>query len=445
MGARQLAGRTLRAVFAAATFLSMLVVSVPASAAPTACTEVIGGRQTRQWFGAFEKTLGRDYFQVRAPSGADVGDWSDPTFAGWDSSTVLSDCVTNTSAPDRVILTVSGDYGGDVSAWSDAIAQAVSTVQAKHPVAEIVLQPVVGGPGHAVCQVSGQDVLASVEHPVIDEAILQQAGVSVGPSPEVRTCDDYADAVEALTRAAAGPIGQKIAEAYPNEAEPDPEPPPPTDGPVAVLDTHGAGPGTMITTDVFTPTPGSFLVVMACALSSTGGDATLSISDSLGGTQLPWQESITHATAVNGDQRVSAFTTVLPGDVSAGSVTVAASVSRGRWSVIVAETATQDPQPVGVLGSGEETATGATTLSFALPQLPASDSLLLAAACSKSDSDGITPGSGFTEVIESTSGLRTEARLQLQYDDTPESTVAWSDLFGTSSPSNVGIALEVRR
>ncbi len=59
---------------------------------------------------------------------------------------------------------------------------------------------------------------ASVNHPIIDEAIgivvADVAGVESGASPEVRSCADYRDDLGHLTETAVGPIGEEIAEFY---------------------------------------------------------------------------------------------------------------------------------------------------------------------------------------------------------------------------------------
>jgi hypothetical protein len=116
------------------------------------------------------------------------------------------------------VLTISKQvFEDDVDVWTRDILAAVETVGDKYPdVARIVLQPVVGGPGGQTCTHNGDPVRASVNHPVIDAAIAEAVGghVAAGFSPEVRTCDDYQDAIGHLERDARGPIGRTIAEFY---------------------------------------------------------------------------------------------------------------------------------------------------------------------------------------------------------------------------------------
>jgi hypothetical protein len=163
------------------------------------CTEVIGFSQTREWFldvPQFEQTVGNDAWQLLWASGADVEQWADPAFAGW-TAPKQSSCTAN-SQPNRVVLTITGGNGNvsDVSWWTTVIRQAIVTTRSKYPsVTRVLLQPVIGGPQHAICTYSGVVVQASFNHPYIDQAIANLVGgdVAAGMSPEVRTCADYRD------------------------------------------------------------------------------------------------------------------------------------------------------------------------------------------------------------------------------------------------------------
>ena len=192
----------------------------PAPPTPT-CTQVIGYSQVGQprggWFvsgGAFESVVDDARWQLLWNSGAGVDRWQNSDYRGW-TKPVESPC---TEGPvDRVLLSVSGPYGDDVDAWSDAIEATLTTIRTLLPeVKTIVLQPVVGGPDHQPCPSGGTDVRASWQHAYIDEAIDRVVGgdVHAGASPEVRSCDDYTDAVGHLTEDAAEAIGRTIGEVY---------------------------------------------------------------------------------------------------------------------------------------------------------------------------------------------------------------------------------------
>jgi hypothetical protein len=182
--------------------------------------------------GTFEPLVGDAYWQLRAASGAGV-DWQDPNYVGWtDPADLYSPCTTNSSNPDRVLLTISVPSGiPTLDWWVTNIQGEIATIRAKYSnVREIILQPVVGGLNNGVCYFDGNlgdPVHASIIHPTIDQAIAQVVGgdVVAGMSPTVRTCADYADDTGHLcypnfdacgTLNARGPIGALIGDFYAN-------------------------------------------------------------------------------------------------------------------------------------------------------------------------------------------------------------------------------------
>lgn len=181
------------------------------------CTQVVGFSQTRQWFGGLEQVVDGAHWQLVAEGGASVDRWADPGFEGW-GNRPASACVEGATAPDRVVLNVSGGFGTDEAAWVGQIERAVATVRQRVPSARrIVLQPVVGGPGGSVCESwLGGDVRASVIHPVIARAIERVAGgdVVAGPEPTVDSCRAYADPLGHLRSNAAERVGREIGAAY---------------------------------------------------------------------------------------------------------------------------------------------------------------------------------------------------------------------------------------
>ncbi len=187
------------------------------------CTEVVGFSQTAQWAlqaPDFQDAVGDAEWQVRWAPGAAIYFWADPDFEGWEGE-AQSRCETGADAPDRIVLTISSqNYEDDSSVFVPWIQDAIAAARSRYPsVEQVVLQPVVGGPGNGACVLGDGDrqVRASHNHPLIDAAIAQVVGGSVvaGPSPEVRTCDDYADSAGHLVADARGPIGLEIAAGYP--------------------------------------------------------------------------------------------------------------------------------------------------------------------------------------------------------------------------------------
>ena len=166
--------------------------------------EVIGFSQTYQWY--FGGPPSYDQFltqmpprstQLRWRGGASIDAWADPNFGGWTDGVASASCASGSANPDRIVLTISGEFHSDVAWWHDQIAQAVANARARYSgLRTIYLQPVVGGPNHAACYVGGNQVRATYNEPYISQAItrLVNEGVGVwGANPLVQSCSDYAD------------------------------------------------------------------------------------------------------------------------------------------------------------------------------------------------------------------------------------------------------------
>jgi hypothetical protein len=122
--------------------------------------------------------------------------------------------------PDRVLLSVSGPHGTNVTQWVADIDSTIKTIRIKYPsVQHIILQPVVGGPAHQTCYSGIDSVRASWQHKYIDSAIAIVVGmninVSAGCSPEVSNCSDYGDNLGHFASATvAQTIGTLIGQCY---------------------------------------------------------------------------------------------------------------------------------------------------------------------------------------------------------------------------------------
>lgn len=172
---------------------------------------VIGYSQVSQWYPGFESVMDNDRLELLWHGGAGVDKWSDPDYAGW-SRAIESPCKVRSGDPDRVVLSISGPYGEDVDNWTQKTQETIKLIRSKYKnVKQIVLQPVVGGPG---------DSRAARQHPVIVKAIervvkADETGtVSAGPSPQVSATSDFRDRLGHLTKQAAGPIGKLIGDHY---------------------------------------------------------------------------------------------------------------------------------------------------------------------------------------------------------------------------------------
>jgi hypothetical protein len=216
-------------------WLTMLPLLADTNAPCFQRTRVIGysqvGAARGGWFvqdGVFEKIAGDGRWELLWNGGAGVDKWRDPGYAGW-SRPLVSPCPGDTP-PDRVLLSISGPYGTNETAWAEAIAATVRVIHEKFPTARvIVLQPVVGGPDGKPCSAPAGGkgkgdgrVRASWQHGHIAKAIQavvqshedDQVKVIAGFLPQVRACDDYADALGHLTPEGAAAAARAIASHY---------------------------------------------------------------------------------------------------------------------------------------------------------------------------------------------------------------------------------------
>ncbi len=260
------------------------------------CTEFIGYSQTMQWyFGGAQGELGRGRSQLRWVGGGAIDNWAEPGYEGWRSSARVNGCSSNENSPDRVVLDVSDDFHADVGWWVGQINTVLGLIRSKYPSArQIVLHPVVGGPGGGQCKIGGQDVRAAFNHPYIWQAINQVAGgnVAVGFDAQVRSCGDYADTTGHLTDEAKGPIGETIGRFYasgqvsapapPPQPVPPPEPPQPV-RPVPPLPVQQPGePGGFCPAGVAPDFAAGFAVLKANLGDSMGAAMTCEFGDPLG-------------------------------------------------------------------------------------------------------------------------------------------------------------------
>ena len=170
------------------------------------CTEVIGFSQTRQWFRHFDL----ENWQGRVFGGASIDNWSNPNFEGWTQPIKQPHC--DTADVDRVLLTISGEERS-VNAWVNVIDDVIMLIHGNYPSLEkIMLQPVVGENQSGVCLRSNTAVRASVNHPIINQAITQLVGGDIvgGATPTVDGCNDFRDQTGHLTASAAEQVGNEL-------------------------------------------------------------------------------------------------------------------------------------------------------------------------------------------------------------------------------------------
>jgi hypothetical protein len=233
------------AVLAGAVVLLMVGMSLKqrdpvalAQQASFTCTEVIGFSQTDQWYEAGFITSVPDAgaWQIRWTDGASIDRWADSSDWVWDPANLQSNCSQSSSSPDRVVLTVSGDYQSDPNWWAQQTQGAITQVRNHHPsgLRQIALQPVVGGPGGTLCGDQQNNVRASWNYPYIKQGLSQVVGgnVVLGASPEVQSCDDYTDNIGHLQDNARQYVGASLANFY-TQGSPPPATSTPTQTPTS--------------------------------------------------------------------------------------------------------------------------------------------------------------------------------------------------------------------
>ena len=186
------------------------------------CVQIVGFSQTNQWFSAgddvFEGQVGDGGWQALIQGGGAIDRWIDPQFDGW-SNPIASRCQSRANNPDVVLFTVTGG-NRSVSAWVEAIEAIIETININVPSAEdIILQPIVGGPGESLCPAGGgESVRASENHRDIDAAIAQvvaaRSNVHQIASPVVGTCSHYVDEVGHLTEQGATFVARSLGDSY---------------------------------------------------------------------------------------------------------------------------------------------------------------------------------------------------------------------------------------
>lgn len=189
---------------------------------------------------------------------------------------------------------------------------------------------------------------------------------------------------------------------------------------------------TTFVTPSFSPPDGTLLKITIVVSDGDGSPAITSVTDTLSGTGT-WTEDITEADG--SFARISLWTARAGPNPGSGAIT-ANFESAGRTSFILAHIKGADNvTPVSATASNN----GTGTTQIVTLAAPTSGNLTYAGICSIGDSTGITPGSGWTEHDEDTSGSPNEARVQTQFALT-EADPDWSDLATTD---NAAFAVEI--
>lgn len=185
------------------------------------CTEIVGFSVTDAWYNAgfIGAVADPTHYQLRWFSGGSIDQWAaGSAFSGWtNSANLVTQCAAGSSAPDRVILNVSGQYDDDPSWWAAQTQLAVNYIHGTYaPGATIIVQPPVGAPSSIYCSATATPpyVRASYNHGYVVTGLGGVTGATLGALPELASCADYVDSTGHISTAAATAIGQQLATYY---------------------------------------------------------------------------------------------------------------------------------------------------------------------------------------------------------------------------------------
>ena len=150
------------------------------------CTRIIGFSQTKQWAQLFLPKVPDARWEAQIRPGEGVEQWA-VGGVGW-TTPVFSPCGTVT----RVLLQVATTEQRTDAEATQLLSDALGGVRTNVPGASIMLVPVVGGPGGAVCTVDGSSVYASAIYPQMVRLIAAAALGDVSAPAQDLTLGDCA-------------------------------------------------------------------------------------------------------------------------------------------------------------------------------------------------------------------------------------------------------------
>lgn len=188
-------------------------------------------------------------------------------------------------------------------------------------------------------------------------------------------------------------------------------------------------------TGPFAPTVGRTLLAACVARETTGGSPAPDLAVAANSGTWSWAE-VTVSNSASNRATLSVFLATVPADaIPNTSLTFTPGENCNRWDWAVWElTGAVLPLARSITGVSTSATPGVT-----LGGSPDADSIVFGIIASVALNAGVTPGSGFTELVDTANSNQTA--LQVQYDATaPGTGCAWADC-GTTS--NLMIAIEL--
>ncbi len=189
------------------------------------------------------------------------------------------------------------------------------------------------------------------------------------------------------------------------------------------------------TTAVFTPTAGAELFATCTGRETTASAPAPDLTISNSGTgSFAWNE-ITISNSTGSEHTSSLWYARTPVGAGSPAITFTASENCNRWEWAVWEVS-QCADTIDNSVTGLDTT---TTPSTTLPSAPVASSIVMGILASVADSTGVSAGSGFTELYDSSPGTATTLEVEWK-TGTTGTTVDWS---GADTTSNLMIAVEL--
>src|SRR3990167_388063 len=166
------------------------------------------------------------------------------------------------------------------------------------------------------------------------------------------------------------------------------------------------------------PSSDAFLIVAVATVEVTTGVNTHdSMSTTLSNVGTWTKQQFTQYDDATYESGISIWTAKITGAPGTGTVTCTFSNNIRRKVIAVHEVTGEHATPPVVQGNVNSGA--ADTLTVTLGSSPGAASLVFAAVNSRNEADGITPGTGFSELTDTTSGGVTfQAKLETEFDRT---------------------------
>lgn len=189
------------------------------------------------------------------------------------------------------------------------------------------------------------------------------------------------------------------------------------------------------TSPSFSPTAGSVCFISGYCREDVGSSAAPVVT--IGNTHAgSWSwSSLTRGNTQTQRRRSFAFWSLVPSSPGSGTATITADKDCDEWVLSGWECSGAD----AAITNTDASTTTSTTISGSVPTTPAATSLVFGTCFSSTDSDGLTTGSGYTQLFSVTPGVIGSSYHVQHTSGAPSRTMTW----GSGSTSHIWLAWEL--